>query len=179
MRIRRAGRRALAAGLAALLSLAAHVQAADTPAASSPAAAGAAMPAPIAAEQFFARPAVLDAKLSPSGRRLAISTSYLADRVGLVVIDLQDGLKASRPALFKDADVVRFEWTSDERLVFSVRDLESGSGEDRYVSPGLYAVNADGGEPIQLVRRTGQPLIRDASMRKPALDWNHILLHVP
>jgi acetyl esterase/lipase len=174
MKIHRSWARAITACLAALPMLGARAQPAD-----GAAAAGAPNHAPIAAEQFFARPAVLDAKLSPSGRRLAISTSYQADRVGLVVIDLQDQLKASRIARFKDADVVRFDWTSDERLVFSVRDLETGSGEDRYIAPGLYAVNADGSEPVQLVRRTGQPFIRDASMRSPALDWNHVLLHVP
>jgi acetyl esterase/lipase len=43
----------------------------------------------------------------------------------------------------------------------------------------LYAVNIDGSEPLQLVRRTGQPLIREASMRSAVLDWNHVLLHAP
>lgn len=141
------------------------------------AAAGAAV-APIPVEKFFARPAVLDAKLSPSGRRLAISTSVQADRVGLVVVDLQDQLKASRVAQFSDADVVGFDWTSDERLIFRVRDLEAGSGEDRYVTPGLYTVKADGNERRMLIRRSGQPMVTDGS-RSTALDWSHVLLHVP
>lgn len=159
------------AGSAALLAWQVHAQpAAETKPASIE---------PIAVEKFFARPAVLQAKLSPSGRRLAISSSYQADRVGLVVIDLQDQLKASRAALFKDVDVVRFEWTSDERLVFSVRDLEAGSGEDRYLTPGLYTVKADGSELRQLVRRAGTPVIQNGTRRANTLDWNHVLLHVP
>ena len=36
-----------------------------------------------------------------------------------------------RPAVFSDADVVRFSWVNNTRLMFSVADLETGNGEDR------------------------------------------------
>ncbi len=134
---------------------------------------------PIPVERFFQRPAVLEAKLSPSGKRLAVSTSRGSARVGLAVIDLEAEPKARRAALFSDADIVRFDWVSDERLVFSVLDLEAGSGEDRRAAPGLYAINADGSDFRMLVRRRGLPFISDGSTRDKALEWNHVLLHVP
>ena len=87
-----------------------------------------------------------------------------------------------RVALFKEVDVVSFHWTGEDRLVFSVRDLQAGSGEDRYATPGLYAVSADGSELRQLVKRRGTPLVRDGSSGgslREALEWNHVLLHVP
>lgn len=130
-------------------------------------------------ERFFQRPAVLDAKLSPSGKQLAISTSRGAARTGLAVIELGGEPRVRRAAQFDDADIVRFDWVSDERLVFSVRDLEAGSGEDRRLAPGLYAINADGSDFRMLVRRRGLPIVRDSSMRNTALEWNHVLLHVP
>ena len=142
---------------------------------------GTAEPAPVALpiEQFFQYPAVLQAKLSPSGRRLALTTARGGKRVGLVVIELGDAPKATRAAAFSDADIVRFEWVGEDRLVFSVRDLEAGSGEDRRYAPGLYAANADGSDLRQLVRRQGLPFVVAANPRDRSLEWNHSLLHVP
>ncbi|MDC6169748.1 alpha/beta hydrolase family protein [Paucibacter sp. XJ19-41] len=135
---------------------------------------------PLPLERFFQRPAVLDAKLSPSGKRLAITTSRGTTRIGLVVVDLEAEPKGRRAALFSDADIVNFDWVGDERLVFNVLDLEAGSGEDQRYAPGLYAVNADGSDFRLLVRRRGLPFIRDgSSTRDTALEWNHLLLRVP
>ena len=135
---------------------------------------------PLAAEAFFKNPDVLDAQLSPSGTQLAITTAAGAQRVALVVVDLAPGGRATRAALFSDADVVRFSWVSNRRLVFSVADLESGSGEDRYAAPGLYGVDVDGSELRMLVaRRAGQVVVDGGRFGREALPWNHRLLHVP
>jgi dipeptidyl aminopeptidase/acylaminoacyl peptidase len=135
---------------------------------------------PIAIERFFQRPALLEAKLSPSGKQLALTTSRGGTRVGLVVIDLAGGDKpAVRAANFSDADVVQFDWVGEQRLVFSVLDLAAGSGEDRRYAPGLYAVNPDGKELRQLIRRQGTPFVSDGRSRGRVLDWFHELLHVP
>nr|WP_316642486.1 prolyl oligopeptidase family serine peptidase [uncultured Roseateles sp.] len=134
---------------------------------------------PVPLERFFQRPAVLEAKLSPSGRRVAVTASRGMNRVGLVVLELQPASGAKRVALFSDADIDHFEWVGDDRLVFSVVDLEAGSGEDRRFAPGLFAINADGSDFRMLVKRRGNPLIGDGSSRQQALDWNHKLLHVP
>ncbi|WP_395700236.1 alpha/beta hydrolase family protein [Aquabacterium sp.] len=133
---------------------------------------------PPAAELFFKRPAVLDTQLSPSGKRLAI-TAESKGRVGLFAIDLQGGdFKATAVAVFSDTDVVRFEWVDDERLVFSVIDLQEGLGEDRWTAPGLFAARFDGSELRILVARQGKQFITNGDVGK-ALTWNHVLLHVP
>lgn len=135
--------------------------------------------APVPVERFFQRPAVLEAKLSPSGRQLALTTTRGGTRVGLVVINLADGVKATRAAGFSDADIVQFDWVGEGRLVFSVLDLEAGSGEDRRFAPGLYGVNPDGGGLRQLVKRRGSPFLVDGNAHDPALEWHHTLLQVP
>ena len=134
---------------------------------------------PIPLERFFQRPALLDAKLSPSGRLLAITSSLGGSRVGLAVVTLGSTPQIKRVAQFSDVDVVRFDWVSDERLMFSVLDLEAGSGEDRRVAPGLFAVDADGNALRTLVRRYGKPFVTNGGSNERSLDWNHHLLHVP
>ena len=130
-------------------------------------------------ERFFQRPAVLEAKLSPSGKQLALTTAKGGTRVGLVVVDIGEGGKATRAAVFSDADIVQFDWVGDKRLVFSVVDLEAGSGEDRRYARGLYAADPDGGNLVQLVRRQGKPFVTNGDSRDRALEWNHRLLAVP
>lgn len=137
-------------------------------------------PAPPPVESFFQHPAVLQAKLSPSGRSLAISTSRGGQRVGLVVLELDAAIRARRVAAFNDADITRFDWVGEDGLVFQVRDLQAGSGMDYRRAPGLYAVRADGSQLRTLVRRRGE-FIREVSSagRREPLEWNHSLLHIP
>jgi acetyl esterase/lipase len=131
-------------------------------------------------ERFFQHPVVLDAKLSPSGKKLAVSTSRGGKRVGLVVLDLAtESPKAIGSAVFKDADITKFDWVGDNRLVFSLVDLESGSGEDNQSAPGLFAINPDGRELLQLVNRKGTPIVVAGRGRDNSLEWNHSLLSVP
>ena len=135
--------------------------------------------APVPLEHFFQRPAVLEAKLSPSGSHVALTTSRGGARVGVVVVALAPPFAARQVALFSDADVTDFDWVSDKRLVFSLTDLEAGSGEDRRYAPGLFAVDADGSALRLLVRRQWAPFMVDGSRRNDALEWFHRLLHVP
>lgn len=133
-------------------------------------------PEPIPIEQFFQHPSVLSATLSPSGNKIALTTSRGDARVGLIVIDLTGGSpKAIRAATFSDSDITEFHWVSDDRLVFSVVDLQDGSGEDMYVASGLFSVNADGTSQRKLVSREG----RNDSVDGRMLKWNHRLLAVP
>jgi dipeptidyl aminopeptidase/acylaminoacyl peptidase len=133
-------------------------------------------PDQIPVEHFFQRPALLNAKLSPSGNKIAISTSRGDKRVGLVVIDLTGGTpKALRAATFADADITEFDWVGDDRLVYSAVDLQDGSGEDQYFARGLFSVNADGTQPRTLVSRDGSHQSVDGRL----LKWNHRLLAVP
>ncbi|MDN3920750.1 alpha/beta hydrolase family protein [Roseateles violae] len=148
-----------------------------TPLQAQPSQGGAAPSAPVPVERFFQRPAVLEAKLSPSGKYVAVTSSRGIDRIGLVVYEF--GVGARRIAQFPDLDIVRFDWVSDSRLVYSVLDLESGSGDDRREQPGLFAVNVDGQNHRQLIRRRSQPTVTNGDPRDRLLDWYHLLLHVP
>jgi len=140
------------------------------------AAAGAAEP-PLPADIFFKPASLQEVLLSPSGKRMAVSTPGANGRLGVFVIDLQgSNFKATRAVLFSDADVPSFQWVDDERLVFSVTDLRAGLGE--WQAPGLYAVRHDGAEFVHLVETRGRPLVTGADRIK-TLPWNHTLLHVP
>jgi hypothetical protein len=88
--------------------------------------------------------------------------------------------KVSRPAVFSDADVVRFGGVNNTRLVFSVADLETSSGEDRCTAPGLHAVDVDGNTLRQRVARSpGAVVAEGGRFGRDALPCNHRLLHVP
>jgi acetyl esterase/lipase len=135
--------------------------------------------APPPAEAFFKDPAIVEAVLSPSGRKLAVRSSFGGDRIGLGVFDLSPGGKPMRTAHFADGDVYRAYWVNDDRLLFSVVDLSDGSGRPNG-QPGLFAVNPDGSQMRQLVRRMGRPVVTDGSKRNERLlDWNHRLQAVP
>jgi acetyl esterase/lipase len=135
---------------------------------------------PLPLEHFFQNPAVLQAKLSPSGQQLALTASRGGgQRVRLVVLNLRDGFRPSVAANLADADVRDFHWVNEGRLLFSVVDLQEGSGEDRRLAPGLYAVKPDGSELRQLVKHRGRAVVARAEVRDRSLEWNHQLLRVP
>lgn len=128
------------------------------------------------AELFFKDPDITEAVLSPSGARLAYTTTKGSPRMSLVVLDLAPGGRALRVAQFSEADVTDVHWVNDERLVFGLSDVSKGSGRPAG-APGLFTVKADGSKPRQLVRRLWKttPSAHDDRM----LDWNHRLVAVP
>ena len=140
--------------------------------------ASSAQAAPPGAEAFFRDPDIVDAVLSPSGRKLAITSAKGVKRVGLAVLDLAPGGKLVRTAQYDDADITAVHWVNDERLVFSATDYAEGGGL-RTGAPGLFAVNADGSQQRQLVRRQGTPFVSTGDRQTPLLDWKHRLLRVP
>lgn len=120
------------------------------------------------AQTFFQNPAFADAKLSPSGRHIAMTVSAPGARTRLVVLEAEQ-LKAQVVASLTDADVDAFDWVNDERSVFSVRDYQAGQG-DTFAGPGLFAVARDGGELRTLVERArGQPAHLSGLRRDTAL----------
>ena len=141
-------------------------------------AATAAQAAPPPAEVFYKDPDIAEAVLSPSGKRLAITSAKGVDRIGLVVVELGPGGKITRVAQFTDGDVWHVQWVNEDRLVFGVLDLSDGSGRPNG-APGLFAVNADGSQFRQLVRRMGRPFVTNGEATDRQLDWNHRLLRVP
>ncbi len=128
------------------------------------------------AASFFRSPDVIEAKLSPGGKRLAFSTSVGGDRITVAVLDIEGGGKIYRPAGFGEADVIDFDWASDDRLVFSGMDLHDLGSDMGRRAPGLFSVSFDGKRPRVLVHR-GNSFVRSGD--DTALQWNHKLLSVP
>jgi len=134
---------------------------------------------PVPAAAFFAHPNVLKATLSPSGTRLAVATAQGAERVGLVVYDLRPPVKVTRAAQFADADIASFHWVNDERLLFTMVDLKTGSDEDSRTGPGLFAVNADGSGLRELIARRWFDAPTGPQLSWHVLNVHYRLLHVP
>ncbi|MBL0092731.1 MAG: S9 family peptidase [Piscinibacter sp.] len=139
MNVIRALHAALAAGTLVLASMVGAVQAAET------------LP-PV--ESFFRDPDITEVELSPSGKRIAVTTSAGSKRIALSVVELATG-RSTPVANYDDADVGEFEWVNDERLVYSLEDRRNPIGQQRIFS-GLFSVMADGSDPRQLI----------------ALNWN-------
>lgn len=133
-----------------------------------------AAPPPI--ETFFQNPAFHAAELSPSGKSVAMLFSGPGGRVQLAVLDLAAG-KPTIVAGFADADIRRFDWVNERRLVFDVKDLNAGMGVVND-GPGLYAVNRDGSDFRTLVRRS-TAIVRGLEIREslPANTLLHSTIH--
>lgn len=107
-------------------------------------------PAPPPADAFFSPPRFSGAQLAPDGQRVAMLVGAQGARTRLAVLDLAS-MKASVVASFAVDDISRFQWVSDQRLVFELGIEMVGPGRAR-AGPGLYAVNADGSGYRQLVQ---------------------------
>lgn len=134
--------------------------------------------APPDASVFYGDADIREAALSPSGRLFAITTAKDLQRVSIAVFDVNDLTKPVSVRRFTDGDIVGVHWVNDKRLVFSVLDYSEGSGRPNG-APGLFAMDADGGEFKRLVRRQYRAFISDGSEDKRILEWNHRLLRVP
>jgi dipeptidyl aminopeptidase/acylaminoacyl peptidase len=121
-------------------------------------------------ERFFINPVLADAKLSPDARYLAAISGAPGRRDYLVVIDLQQ----KTPKLvagYQDADIRQFDWVNNERLVFDLADKQEG---DTRAAAGLFAVDRDGGKPLQLASRRGGP--PGMGVNRRMLPWHTFML---
>ncbi len=123
--------------------------------------------APPPVEAFFARPSLLDAELSPDGRRVALVLAPKGARARLAVLDLQT-MKPLPVAGFEDQDIRRVWWVNDQRLLFDMQVELTGPGRTD-IGHGLFAVNADGSGFRHLVQSTGTAFFRtpDAPAQLP------------
>ena len=147
-----------------------------TPAPPAPPAPPASAPALLPVAMFYRHPDIAQVQLSPSGRYLAVSMD-LQGRLGLAVIDLQGQQKAKVLVRDERADIRSFEWVNDQRLVFSLIDLEAGGGDQGF-GPGLFSVGLDGGAARMLVR-VRRDFVAAPAVGVPPLDALHHLLMVP
>jgi dipeptidyl aminopeptidase/acylaminoacyl peptidase len=134
--------------------------------------------APPPVEYFFETPEFTAALLSPTGRFVAVRAGKAGERQGLAVIDLTSDSIA--PVIrFSDADIGKFQWISDQRLVFSTADMQAGQG-DMHRAPGLFAANRDGSDLRQLVKRDSEYGIFEMTGKRQLgqepLPWNHFLI---
>ena len=129
-------------------------------------------PPPISA--FFANASFGGAKLSPDASHLAARSSAKGQRDFLVVVDLHNN-SGKIVASYNDADVGDFEWVNNERLIFNTRDRSVGLGDTRK-APGLYAVNRDGQQFVQLAERTGGGIVTGGPKGRRLLPWHTYML---
>jgi dipeptidyl aminopeptidase/acylaminoacyl peptidase len=107
-------------------------------------------PAAIPVETFFQKPGIGSARISPTGRHVAMTALNKDGLMQLVVLDTAT-LKIQVATSFQSADVVNVNWISEKRLVFGAGDADRRMS-DMKASPGLYAVDLDGSEFRQLAR---------------------------
>ncbi|MYM21062.1 prolyl oligopeptidase family serine peptidase [Duganella sp. FT135W] len=91
-------------------------------------------------EQFFGKPSVTGASLSPDGRNVVLRRLSPAGRSMLNVVDVETHAQKV-VASFGNADINMFYWQSDKQLVYSVINVDHGGSMG---DPGLYAVDRDG-----------------------------------
>jgi len=131
--------------------------------------------APPPPEVFFGDADIGEAVLSPSGKRLALTTAKGTKRVGLVVMDLGPGGKLTRAAQYRDEDVTGVHWLNDDRLLFSRTDL---AGE-HWRPGGLNAVNVDGSSMRVIIERSSRFGFNKGEPDYNVLDWSHSLRFIP
>jgi dienelactone hydrolase len=109
-----------------------------------------AAPAPTAeslaalAQAYGRDPAIRQVVLSPNGKRLAmLLAGPPTGRDRLAVMDLDPRGQPRVIAGYKDADVERVQWVSDDRLVYDAIDRSQGL-DLRENATGTFAVNHDG-----------------------------------
>ena len=127
---------------------------------------------------FFEPSEINEVRLSPSGNYLAVTTAKLGGRRVAYVFDLVGGKPPTQAARIEGLDVVGIQWVNDNRLLFSVTNLALGSGSDFREPPGLFAVDRDGGNFRELIRRT-QASATGSQVRDRSLSWSHALLDIP
>src|SRR5690242_10374511 len=97
---------------------------------------------PVPASAFFEAPTYAHPRLSPSGKYLALRAGKPGAREFLAVVDLATGA-AKGVAGYEDADIGRFEWVNDNRLLYDLTDRKLPPAASEYAN-GLFAVNRDG-----------------------------------
>lgn len=129
---------------------------------------------PLAA--FFTNNDISSARLSPSGRYLGLRVASKSGRTVLAVVEIGSDKPPVVVASAPDVDIRSFSWVNDDRLVYSIVDLQAAGGDQLY-GPGLFSVKRDGEEPRQLIRAlSSTDFTRTAGN---VLGTDHVLLFVP
>jgi dipeptidyl aminopeptidase/acylaminoacyl peptidase len=112
----------------------------------------------IPVETLFRRPQYQGLTFSPDQKSLA-ATTFVDERQNLVIIDMEKR-SANIITGFKDADVLSFNWASNNRLFYTTGDI---LGKETRGDGGLFAIDKDAKNPRTLVapiRDTGTFVLR-------------------
>ena len=99
---------------------------------------------------FFSASAMSQPVLSPSGNHLAVRIGGANGRYQLAVISLVPPRQVKIVAGFADADVATVDWVNDDRLIFSISDLQVSYTDRR--GGDLFAVDRTGEQQLLLRR---------------------------
>ena len=109
-------------------------------------------------EELIRPPQTLSVAMSRSGSHLAVLTPYHG-RINIAVIDMATR-KGTLITNFEDFDVISVNWVGDERLVFSLGQLNEPSGAFEFNAGGLFMVSRDGTE-----QRSLAPTVQESRRR--------------
>jgi dipeptidyl aminopeptidase/acylaminoacyl peptidase len=125
-------------------------------------------------EAFFQNTAFTTARISPSGKYVAVGITPKEGHTQLVVLETET-MKGKAVASPKDADIDRVEWVNDDRLIFTVTSKETPPGHP-YEGPGLFAVQRDGSDFRELIDRYPNYNKENSNVVLRKLDFSHEFL---
>jgi len=129
-------------------------------------------------ETFFARSALSDPSLSPSGRWMALlTTSAPAGRKRLIILDLQQNTPPQAAATFERYDVESVRWVSDDYLIFSLSDDQERSSRNK--ADALVTVRRDGSGLRQLIKREWDTLFPARGKAPLEANFKYLALGAP
>jgi len=126
------------------------------------------------AQQFFESAHYKDAKLSPSGRYLALRVGSNEARDSVLVFD-NETLQVVGGGRLADYDVGTIRWVNDNRLLYTVADGNVAPGDRRF-APGLYAMSRDGKEVRQLAEHRASGSGTGTHIKSRLEPWNTFLM---
>jgi len=138
-------------------------------------------------EAFVEGPLFSDYVVSPDGRRLALVVNT-GDKTQIIIRDMASGGMQSVMQTNNLEYLVRWvQWKNNDRLLASllypmVRNLGGVDGRKETLESRLFAFNADGSKPINMVRkRAGQQVNRMEWSQDRIIDWlpddpDHVLM---
>ncbi|MFN3629274.1 MAG: S9 family peptidase, partial [Casimicrobiaceae bacterium] len=97
---------------------------------------------PISVEDIWRPATISGVTISPNGRYFA-ATAPIKGRRNLVVIDLETR-KGQALTSFEEFDVLSPRWVGNDRLVFTLGQVNSPTGPGQFDGGGLFVVNRDG-----------------------------------
>ncbi|MCX8097893.1 MAG: prolyl oligopeptidase family serine peptidase [Casimicrobiaceae bacterium] len=98
--------------------------------------------APPPIEDFVKQPSIYGLTMSPNGRFFA-GCAPVRGRMNLIVVDIE-ARKGQALTSFEEFDVLFPRWVGNERLVFTLGQINSPTGPGRFDGGGLFVVNRDG-----------------------------------